>query len=140
MEINIEDYLSESEIKTICESEIRRQVAAQFGQENETNIMRMVSNLSYYHVHQAVDAKMGGELDKVLTERVTALIKDKDYSHVVFRAANAWDRKESHAYTILRQCLENHRELMTSKMKAAIEGLNPKDFKNWMITYATGKF
>lgn len=74
MDIKIEDYLQQHEIKEIVSDELRVQIREHF--RNEENARRLLSNLAYQIVSEEVE-KIVPNYEKELIEKVVSLINDK---------------------------------------------------------------
>lgn len=115
MEIKIENYLSESEIKQIVIDEVRLSIREHF--VNETNAKRLLSNLSYEIVYDEVD-KIVPNSRQLVYDTVVSVIKDiKNYS--VFRDA-AYGGKKSLAYEIMEQAVRDNKDMINAKVKETI--------------------
>lgn len=112
MDIKIEDYLSESDIKAICADEVKR--IARSGGE------RVLTNMAYYAAHSI--------LDEVLNEDAMAKIRKKALDvinnlseHTVFRRKGAWDAQDSIAYIALQGAMAANKPRILEKVREAIE-------------------
>lgn len=126
MEINIKDYLSDDEIKDICQQELRLQVRNHF--VNEEKAKRLLSNLAYHIVREEVN-KIVPNYEQELVEKVVSLIRDK--GSVAF---NLFDfdtfgsgRSKSLGAKIVEQTVEENRQLIKDKV---IESIQNKDFSD----------
>ena len=68
MNINIDNYLGDDEIKDIITSEMRDLVKKHLSDEN--NITRIISNSAYQLVYKMVDETFDQSLSSMLTEKV----------------------------------------------------------------------
>lgn len=73
MDIKFEDYLSDSQIREILESELREQVRAHF--KSEQNAERLLSNLAYGMVYDEID-KILPNYHSNLVSKVEEMIKE----------------------------------------------------------------
>lgn len=112
--ININEYFSHDEIKKIAEEELRSAFRSQF--KEESDVERVISNLSMEYVHALVSEVWDGDFDELLRSKVREAIKGS-VSYHVFRRKDAWDRTESPAVKILDDECSKSRPLI----KAAIE-------------------
>ena len=97
MEIKIERYLNDSEIKEIVQDELRIQIR-KFFSGTEENTQRLLSNLAYAIVRDEVD-KIVPNYEEELVNKVAELIKGKDLSFHVCRKRNNKPRRR-------RQCAD----------------------------------
>lgn len=120
MQINVDiyDIASEKEIKTAVLDAIQSLVVRQFG-GLESNLNRLVSNLSYHYVYEMVDRQYDGELDELLKSKIADIINELS-SFVVFRRKDVWDKEDSVAYKILREELANARPLIKARVEKVI--------------------
>lgn len=109
LKINIQDYFSDEKIKEIAEEELRAAFREQF--RKESDVERVITNLSVEYVHALVAEQWDGDFDELLREKVRDAI-EKGVSYHVFRRKDAWDRTESPAVAILDEECENSRPLI----------------------------
>lgn len=114
-EIDIQNYLSESEIKEICQDEIRSQIKSFFN--NEENAQRLLSNLSYHIVFNEIDKLIPDSREMVINKTRQVLTDIKSYT--VFRDDTYGGRK-SLAYQIMEEAVRNNRDLINEKVKETI--------------------
>lgn len=116
LKIDINDYFSKEEIKEIAEHELRSAFREQF--RKETDVERVLANLSMEYIHALVAEQWDGDFDELLRKKVREAIENGVGYHV-FRRKDAWDRTESPAVAILdeeckssrpiiRECVEKH--------------------------------
>ena len=120
--INIEDYLSEEEIKEICKDSVRCAILRQYGNTKEADIDRLVTNLSYEYVFRAVTDAFGEDAKQKIQDTVAKLLKKDDtIRYLMFRRADAWDRSEAPGLTILNNAIKDNEELIRNRVKEEIE-------------------
>lgn len=124
MEIKIEDYLSDGEIKEIVQDELRNQIRDHF--KNEENAKRLLINLSYHFVREEIE-KILPDFEQDLISKVGKLLNDK--SSVEF---NLFDfdsygsgRSKSLGAKIVEQTVEENRQLIKDKV---VEAIQNKDY------------
>lgn len=104
MEIKIEEYLSESEIKDIVISQFKESV--KFKHDND--VKRIIENTAYDLVWRKVDEVFGESIEKVLSEKVMDIVSNmSEFS--IFSKPNAWDKEPNGAYTFLQSCIESEK-------------------------------
>lgn len=113
--VNIENYLSESEIKEIVIDQVRSEVSKLF--KNEQEAQRLLSNLSYEIVFNEVDKVVPNSLS-LITEKVNDLITSKDLSFYVFYDGEY--SKESLGMTYLKDAIKQNKDLINQKVKDTI--------------------
>lgn len=124
MEIKIEDYLSDGEIKEIVQDELRGQIRDHF--KNEENAKRLLINLSYRFVKEEIE-KILPDFEQDLVSKVVELLNDK--SSVGF---NLFDfdkygsgRSKSLGAKIIEQTIEENKQLIKNKV---VEAIQNKDY------------
>ncbi len=124
MEINILDYLSENEIKSICEDEIRIHVRRSF---KEKDLERIISNSAYYKVYGIIDDLLPNGYDKVLIDNVNEII-DNMSTFSVLRYNYDDKRPVSTASKLLEETVEKRKQDIIDKMNSVIDAkLNGDD-------------
>lgn len=119
MEINVQDYLSEDEMKEIAKDVWADQCRHKLEKDKE----RIISNEAYSCVFKMVDEVFGENLNQILTEKIVEIIKDMS-SFSVFRVKNAWDRDESVAQKVMCQVVEENKHILKDTVVAQM--LNAK--------------
>jgi hypothetical protein len=115
MNIKIEKYLSEEEIKDIVSDEIRTQIRKLF--DTEKNAQRLLSNLSYQIVFDEVDKTIPNCLEVIANN--TKKIIGESSSYNVFRDSS-YGSPKSLAYQIMEQAVSENKELINTKVKDTI--------------------
>jgi hypothetical protein len=118
MEINIEDYLTDYEIKDILKEEIKDCIKTHMKDEN--NIRRILSNLCYDLVYKMVDEIFNDDLENILTVRVKEII-DNLSEFTIFKEPSAWDREPNKAYKVLQKEIESHFGRIKEIVKESID-------------------
>lgn len=117
MEINVLNYLSESEIKSICEDEIRNHVRNSF---SEKDLERIISNSAYYKVFGIVDNLLPNGYEEKVVEQVEKIIDSMtDYS--LFRFSYGDRRPESKGALILEKAVEDRKQDIINKINEIID-------------------
>lgn len=134
--IDITDYLSQDEIKEECKYEIRNSVHEMFCKK-ESDIDRLISNLGYEFIFEAVSKAIGKDAKKVITEKVTELVKDGSViRYEMWRRKDAWDRTESPATKIMYEAIEDNKLLMRDCVQKAIADFEFPDVRDAMYDTA----
>ena len=113
MNINIDNYLGDDEIKDIITSEMRDLVKKHLSDEN--NITRIISNSAYQLVYKMVDETFDQSLSSMLTEKVGEIVSNLS-EHAIFKAPNAWDREPNYPHKILQKAIADN----TQKIKDVV--------------------
>ena len=100
--INIEDYLSKEEIKEIAKEQISYAIKEKF--RKESDIERIITNLSYEFLFKAVSEAIGKDSLEMIKDKVAELLMDDSHiSYFLWRKKDAWENEESPAITIMNQ-------------------------------------
>ena len=123
MDIKIEDYLDEQEIKEICKDALYQKIREDM---RELNVNDIIANISYAEVAAMVDTYVG-EDDFCKTEipkKVRNVIENISI-FTVFRKADVWERQSSIANDILEEECRAARPLIKKRVEQII---NEYDF------------
>lgn len=112
MEIKFEDYLSQDEIKSILESELRVQVQRHFRDEQNAN--RLIANLSYRMIWDEVEKIIPNSKD-IITEKVIEVVNGTNYTYQVFRNKTSYD-SESLACSFLNEAVRENRDKIKNRV------------------------
>lgn len=119
--INIENYLTKEEIKAIITDAIRSTIYNMY-KGNQSNLDRLISNLSYEIIFNAISDIIGQDVKTVLTEKVHNLLKeDETIRYQIWRKKDAWDRSESPAISILYDAIKQNAPLIEDKVIESIQ-------------------
>ena len=118
LEIKIEDYLSESEIKEIVVSEFRSSLSRLFTDEKEVN--RVLFNTAYRGTHDCISSLLTDDQQDTIRTKTEELVNDiKSYS--VFYSGSRWGDKTSLAYSILEKTVKDNESLIRENTIKAIK-------------------
>lgn len=123
MDIKIEDYLDEQEIKEICKDALYQKIREDM---RGLNVYDIIANISHSDVAAMVDAYVG-EDDFCKTEipkKVRNVIENISI-FTVFRKADVWERQSSIANDILEEECRAARPLIKKRVEQII---NEYDF------------
>jgi hypothetical protein len=111
--INIEDYLSENEIKEIVEDEFKNTVRQMFCNDTETT--RLIGNMSYRFIWKCVDDKVDGGLEeKIVNKTLDVLNNMSDFS--LFRRKDCYEPEDSVAQKILNKTIIENENIIINKV------------------------
>lgn len=97
--INVEDYLSQEEIKEMCREHVRTLLKS--GGE------RVATNMAYHAAYKLVDDAFTAEDVELLRQRVKKIVTEVSSFHL-FREPDVWDKEPSLAYSALQEAtMEN---------------------------------
>lgn len=125
MNINIENYLSEEEIKEICKDELRYNIKKIFLSEKE--VTRIITNLSYYELWEEIEKEVPNckELIKEKTKEKLNEISSYD----VLRRKGEFNSSNSIAQDILENYVKENKEIIENKVKIILNELSKTDIK-----------
>ena len=133
MDIKIEDYLDEQEIKEICKDAIYQKIREDM---RELNVNDIIANISYAEVAAMVDTYVGEDnfCKKEIPQKVHRVI-DELSTYTVFRKADAWERKNSIAYDIMQEECRASRPRIKARIEQIIDEYNFPQLERSEIMY-----
>jgi len=120
MELKIEDYLSEEEIKEIAKEEVTRQVRQAIRKDD---LDRIISNSAYNFIWKAVDEQIDDDLITLIRDKTIKIINELS-SYCIFRQRDAWQNEDSKAYTYVQQAIEDNKEVIFNRVKESMMNIN----------------
>ena len=126
MEIKLEDYLSEEEIKDTLRQALRDKCESYI----DGNFERVVSNAAYHVVWESVDEVIDGTFRQQLEENVQNIMKNFSEFNL-FKKPDAWDREPNSAYKLLMDSVNNNKHLIDERVQEVVKGLQPRE--DWNI-------
>lgn len=119
MDIKIEDYLDEQEIKEICKDALYQKIREDM---RKLNVNDIIANISYAEVEAMVDTYVGEDnfCKKEIPQKVHRVI-DELSTYTVFRKADAWERKNSIAYDIMQEECRASRPRIKARIEQIID-------------------
>lgn len=128
MEINIEDYLSEDEIKDIVKEQFAYAVREKF--RTEKDIERILTNLSYEFLFQEIDKAISKDSFEYIKHKVLELLDDDSHiRYSMWREADVWGGKESPAVTVMKQAIQDNKQKIEDKVSMFVESYDFNDVK-----------
>ena len=133
MDIKIEDYLDEQEIKEICKDALYQKIREDMRNLNVNNI---IANISNAEVEAMVDAYVCEDdfCKREIPKKVHELI-EKLSSYTIFRKADVWERKNSVAYDIMEEECRASRPLIKARVEQIINEYNFPQLERDEIMY-----
>lgn len=126
--IKIEDYLSEEEIKDIAKEQIACAIREKF--KKESDIERIITNLSYEFLFKAVSESIGEDsLEKIKNKVVSLLEDDSHIRYAIWRKKDAWENEQSPAVDIMYQAIKDNRELIENRVYELISNYDFNEAK-----------
>lgn len=130
--INIEDYITPDEIKSIAMEELRRYICNMYHRD-ENNINRLISNLSYEFVFKAVSDAIGTNAEEMIANKVKKLCQDDGaIRYEMWKKKDAWQKDESPAVEILNRAIKDNEDLIRVKVMQAIDQFEFHDVQTAM--------
>ena len=133
MDIKIEDYLDEQEIKEICKDALYQKIREDM---RELNVNDIIANISYAEVAAMVDTYVGEDnfCKKEIPQKVHRVI-DELSTYTVFRKADVWERKNSIAYDIMQEECRASRPRIKARIEQIIDEYNFPQLERSEIMY-----
>ena len=133
MDIKIEDYLDEEEIKEICKDALYQKIREDM---HNLNVNDIIANISNAEVEAMVDTYVGEDdfCKKEIPKKVHRVI-DELSAYTVFRKADAWERKNSIAYDIMEEECRASRPLIKARVEQIINEYNFPQLERDEIMY-----
>lgn len=129
MDIKIEDYLDEAEIKAIIVEEIRGAVSYQL--RTSASLDNCITNISYRYVWDMVNdvyKEYDCDFEKVLLEKIKSII-DGLTSYSVFRDATSYGDKISVGQEMLNKIVEESKPQIEKRVAEIINNYNFHELK-----------
>ena len=133
MDIKIEDYLDEEEIKEICKDALYKKIREDM---RNLNVNDIIANISNAEVEAMVDTYVGEDdfCKREIPKKVHRVI-DELSTYTVFREADAWERKNSIAYDIMQEECRASRPLIKARVEQIINEYNFPQLERDEIMY-----
>ena len=133
MDIKIEDYIDEQEIKEICKDALYQKIREDM---RKLNVNDIIANISYAEVAAMVDTYVGEDnfCKKEIPQKVHRAI-DELSTYTVFRKADAWERKNSIAYDIMQEECQASRPRIKARIEQIIDEYNFPQLERSEIMY-----
>ena len=125
MNINIENYLSEEEIKDICKEGLRNNIKKQFSSEKE--IMRIITNLSYYELWEEIEKEVPNCKNIIKEKTIMQLNNISTYD--VIRRKDEFNSSNSVAQEFIENYVKENKEIIENKVKTILNELSKTDIK-----------
>lgn len=113
IEIDIDNYLSASEIKEI----VKDMLISQLKYKIEREADRLLSNLAYYQAEAVINSLLTDEQKVMVNDKTTKIIQNMAEHTVFYRD---WRGSPDNAVRILNKAVNDNAELITDKVKEVI--------------------
>lgn len=127
MNIDIEEYLSQEEIKCIVIQEFRSHIQQHF--KKESDMQRILTNTAYLTIYKELNEITDNQAEKIIKDKLNELLQKPLYFGEVFKCKDVWDKDESKAFKILMNVVEENKQLLSEKVKDCIHNLPKKDIQ-----------
>lgn len=127
--INIEDYLSQEEIKEIAKEQFSQAVKERF--RKSSDVERVMTNLSYEYLFKAVSETIGRDSLELIKDKVVSLLQDDSHiSYLMWRRKDAWENNESPAITVMNKAIKDNEDLIKSRVYSFISNYDFNEVKD----------
>ena len=109
LEININEYLSNDEIKQAIIDEIKASTRLKMATDTDTS--RIISNACYEMASELCDEQLNTPIKKIIEKKVLEIVNNLS-SYTVFSKPDAWDRQPNNMYLFLQKTIEGHKGLI----------------------------
>lgn len=128
MNIDIEKYISEEEIKQIISEEIREYVRNHFRDKNDME--RIFSNSAYHVLWKEVDSLYDGNMSQIIKDKIISIISSDTPYLGIFRKKDVWDRDESESYKIMVQTIKQNTDIIKNNVIDAMKHIPKKEMQS----------
>lgn len=130
--INIEDYITPEEIKSVAMEAVRDSIMRTYSRD-ESNISRLITNLSYEFIFKAVSDAIGEDAQTKISNKVKELLEEgSSIRYQLWRRKDAWEKTESPAIPILHKAINDNEGLIRAKVMQSIDGYEFNDVQDAM--------
>ena len=126
MEINIKDYMSDEEIKTIIEDEIVKETRRTLCSEKE--ITRILTNISYYELWRRIEEEVPN-CKEIIKEKTKEQMLDISKFDIFQKRDDFLEYKDSLAQQFLNESVKENKNIIDDKVKTIMNELSLTDIK-----------
>lgn len=124
MNINIDDYISESEKKEIAISVFSDSIKSAFGGSEYTDSGkerdRIVKNAVVKWIAEYVETILTDEDKALIREETYKAIKGASYEFKIFQKPDIWDRDEYSVYKIIQTAVKENEEFIKKRVTESV--------------------
>lgn len=132
-QVDIEEYVSKEEIKEAILDEIRHFTRTQ----TEETMKRIFSNGAYEILSKCIEGSISEQSLSFLKSEVNRLLTDKSsISYQLFKQPDYWNTERDCVAKVFAECVSQRRNEIAEAVDKALQGLNAKDFKQFLIRFA----
>lgn len=118
MEINISDYLSQSQMEEIVADELRRIVRQKLSSDSE--VQRIIGNAAYYKAYDILDNSLPEGWVETVTGKVKEVVNDAKYYNI-FRYNWSTNMPESQASRIVEQTVVENKDKIITQVNEILD-------------------
>lgn len=126
IEINIKDYMSDEEIKSIIEDEIVKETRRTLC--NEKEITRILTNISYYELWRKIEEEVPN-CQEIIKEKTKEKMLEISKFDIFQKRDDFMERKESLAQQFLNESVNENKNIINDKVKTIMNELSLTDIK-----------
>ena len=126
--IEVQDYLTESEMKDIATQVFRETCQDKYRKDHE----RIISNSAYEVVVKIIKEHYPENLESLVAKKTIDVINDLSPT-VLFGAKNAWDRETTGGFEALKLAIKNNQELINLKAIDIINNYESLDSEEYVM-------
>ena len=123
LEIDINEYLDQETMQQMAEDAFREAVRRELSRESE--VQRILSNISYDIVQQAVNEVVPRYKD-IIVENVKKQLDDFHPSYYIFRRKDSWEKENGVGTDILNAEVRAEKDKIVQKVKDAIDSFDAR--------------
>lgn len=124
MNIQIEDYLSEGEMKEIAVEAFKEKIHEAFGGDQYTEggkeKDRQIRNAVAKWIEDYVETVLTEEDKQTIRDKTHEAIRNASYEFHIFEKPDVWDRTEYTAYKVITQAVKDNEDFIKAKVTEAI--------------------
>lgn len=126
IEIDINEYLTESEKKKLAIEAFKEQVKSELFKssngtiQSDSEVQRIIGNITGQIVMNEVQ-KYIPDCEEMIKEKTIEVLSKDNYAYYVFKKKDAWNKEESLAVTYMNETIRNCKEIFQKRIKETIE-------------------
>lgn len=131
IEINIDDYLSESEKKEYAIEAFKEAVKhtifnGKQGVAADSEIQRVIGNISHHIVFKAVQEHIPN-VEQLIKAKTLDILQSDSLRYQVFKRKDLWEAEESLAITYMLSTIKENKDMFQQKIKSQLENYDATD-------------
>lgn len=132
IEINIEDYISESEKKEYAIEAFKEKIKSGLFKSNigtiqeDSEIQRIIGNITSQVVMNEV-SKYIPNCEKMIKDKVLQTLTKSDLTYQLFKKKDVWDKEESLTVTYMNEAIKKCKNTFQKRIKETIENYDLSD-------------